>query len=328
MTMNSFSPSYQRYSSGRVDAERILDTIFNEMTLIAAVDEQGLESRYPNNRHEIEIIRAGLAKLDQMPSLDNDLVERREQWRRVAREAGKRSFSGSWWLIVLSFLILGGLAWMRFHTAQKPLANVELAPAWQEYSIKKMKDSLQQEQILSNSGYALERANKKMIIEREKASLARMQQMTPQEFFDSYNAKAYKELKQAIPYAVGAFLLPLLYFFSARPPRYLAFRRRNWMGKLRTFGGIAGKILVGMMGTVFAMRVIESTTYWSDGTMTKDSNAGDVLTSQAAVVAIMLAVLAVFVMRVMPVLVCVNFLLNYSPELLERALPKKPMPAF
>jgi hypothetical protein len=326
--MNSFRPSYQGDSSARVDAERILDTIFNEMTLIAAVDEQGLESRYPNSRHEIEIIRAGLAKLDQMHSCDHDIVERREQWRTVAREAGKRSFSGSWWLIVISFLVLGGVAWLRFHTAQKPLANVGLAPSWQEYSIKKMKDSLKQQEMLNTSGSAAQRASVKKVIEHEKVELATMQQMSPQEFFDSYNAKAYKELKQAIPYAVGALLLPLLYFFSARPPRYLALRRRGWTSKLRTFGGIAGKILAGMVGAVFAMRVIESTTYWSDGTMTKDSNAGGVLAAQAAVVAIMLAALALFVLRVMPVLVCVNFLLNYSPDLLERALPKKPMPVF
>lgn len=326
--MSSFSPSYHQDSSAHADAERILDTIFDEMTLIVAVDDQGLESRYPNNRHQIEIIRTGLAKLDQMHSPDNDIVERREQWRSVAREAGKRSFTGSWWLIVLSFLILGGLAWLRFHTAQKPLANVGLAPSWQEYSIKKTKDSLQQEEMLSTSGDALGRANGKKIIEREKANLARMQQMSPQEFLDSYNAKAYKELKQAIPYAAGALLLPLLYFFSARPPRYLALRRRGRMSKLRTFGGIAGKVLAGMIGTVFAMQVVESTTYWSDGRMTKDSNAGDVMAAQVAVVAIMLAVLAVFVMRVMPVLVCVNFLLNYSPDLLERARPKKPMPVF
>jgi heme/copper-type cytochrome/quinol oxidase subunit 2 len=109
---------------------------------------------------------------------------------------------------------------------------------------------------------------------------------------------------------------------------YLAMRRRKATDRWRTAWGIAGKILAVIVGAVMAVEATTYVTHWSDGSRTEDSDAAGLAFLQLGFLAVVAVLLLFFAIYVVPVFTVCNFILNYTPGLGERMLPKRPLPAF
>lgn len=306
---------------------RVLDRIFGEMS-IRSVDEDGNESRYPMNLMEIDIIKAGLKRLEEIGCTDPGIIDQKQNWKRIAATAAKRSFHGSWKMLILTLAAVLVFNYARHPFTDNSLPNEQAAQAALNNQVQMAQNTVKARRDLLRQAQRDKKQYWQDSLNQGLAELQRLKSLTPAQYMTEFNDTEKQRLFSARKTFFLWLLLPVLYYLSALTPMYLAMRRSKMTNRWRTGWGIAGKVLAGIVGAVMA---VESTTYivrWSDGRRTTESDALGLFLAQLAFLAIVAVLLLFFAIYVVPVLTLCNFILNYTPGLGERLLPKRPLPAF
>jgi hypothetical protein len=315
-------------SDGYDKSERILDRVFEEMSIRVSVDEDGYESRYPANLMEIDIIKAGLKRLDQIGCSDPNILDRMRDWKRVSATAAKRSFHGSWKLLILTLAAVLVFNYAQHPFTDKSLPNEQAAQTALKNELVEAQTMVKARRDLLKQAPLDKKQYWQNSLDQGLAELRHLKSLTPAQYRTEFNDAEKQRLFSARKTFFLWLLLPVLYFLSALTPMYLVMRRRKAIDRWRTAWGIAGKILAVIVGVVMAVEATTYVTRWSDGSRTEDSDAASLAFLQLGFLAIVAILLLFFAIYVAPVLTVCNFILNYTPGLGERMLPKRPLPAF
>jgi ABC-type multidrug transport system fused ATPase/permease subunit len=308
---------------------RVLQLIFNEMSTKGELDENGYETHYPANLAEIQIIKDGVARLDAIGCTDPDIVAQRESWRKIAYNAPRRAFHGSWKMVIIAFLVVLFLGWgLHPFASVDTLKDETAAQAELKSQITSTASSLESDKEFVRTAAPDKREGWQKLADKSQQKLQHLKSITPAQYLIEYNSDAKKAHRQNVVSFFGWLLIPVLYFVSGLTPMYLAIRRRSLVEKWRGAWGIAGKILAVIVGIFMSIEVTETVTHWSDGSKTTESDLGPVLFIKIMALILVLVVFLYLIFYVLPILILFNFVLNYGPGLGEKMFPRRPGPAF
>jgi uncharacterized membrane-anchored protein len=315
--------------SGYEASVQVLDRIFEEMHTSCGYDDAGNELRYPANYREIEIVKLGLKRLDEIGCTDPGIVEKKRNWQKIADNAGKRKFHGSWKFLAIAFGAILIMSWGKHPFSAKTLPDEAAAQSSIQQEIA-LKENILQSQLISvreSTG-----ADKQMVqnaANKTKQEIADLKTQSPAQYLASYNKEARQNQLSALKLFLGWMVIPVLYFLSGLTPLYLVMRRRSFIEKSRKAWGIAGRILTAVVGAFMAVEATEYVVRWSDGSTTRDSDIGGVLLMKVIVLALVAVLFIALVFYVLPIITLCNFVANYTPGWGEKLFPlKEPMPAF
>jgi hypothetical protein len=149
-----------------------------------------------------------------------------------------------------------------------------------------------------------------------KSRYEEIQRLSPEQFMEQRTRERYVRLVKWIPTLIVWILFPVLYYYSARAPRYLVMRRyallAQWSEGWNQVCSAVGGVVADLLSTPPTM---VTTTYMNAGMVERRertvdfSGVGMAYIVAFAVVALSLLVLYFYVL---PALALANFVLNYG----------------
>lgn len=274
---------------------------------------------YPTSKDELQRMEGLMAQVEAAiddPS-DKEFMDNVDYMKDILYWSGKRQWAFAWWIIVCVAIV----AIYFFVQAGNYAKERDERQNWSEQTLKERFDdyigSMQRnveylEQQLAQSTdeattkrttESLEYAKNQVKEAQEKGAAGFQETMVKMQNRDAWAARGS---------AIWCLVWIALYVIAERPYGYMISRRRT---ELKVYGGMR-KALFGIAGALVgaagALQVTETVTKWSDGSTTRDSDAG-VIAAMKIGLLLAAVLLVLLVARIVIVIATImGFIRNYD----------------
>ena len=302
-------------SSNDEKSRQILSEMWDTMSTDLGADDDGTNHRYPRSLEEIAKLESGVDTLRALGSTDPQIESDRKQYEDLLPNAKRRSFQGSWKLVILSVVACLVFALSTSAISSSPI-TADKAGAHLTGAIDAEQKLLEARKAnIATAAGSEQKEHAEKLAKESEEMLAHLESISPEQHMKEFNdalPSGYRNLVRLILFLC----IPALYFISARTPGYLTVRRQTILRKWRTASGFLGRMAGIVVGAFMAVPVTTTIVHWSDGSKTKSDDALELGLVKIAFLAVVVVVFVVTVVYVLPVLTVANFALNYGPDLL------------
>lgn len=328
---------------GYDESVRILEQIWTVMS----IDING--GKYPRDESEIKKVNQLLEELRTIGCLELDIIQQKQQYESMLRDATQKVFAGSWKILTICIIVV--IVTIMFQGVKSPglgIIDDTIAKEKYDYRLKSTEQHITSLTVALNQDIAqlksLESANNgtvsdprlSMKVERRKEYLksiekriAAYKSQPVAEFKDAYNDRIRSRNWSNILFTLYLLCLPPLYYFSARIPMYMRCRRHQWLENLEIGQNIFGRVFMGIV-TIF-MSITPITVIREDRSLSLFSPSKKVvktdhmlsLVIKLMVLLVVVGIIFAFSVYVLPLIVVFNFGINYLPLFMEKKGIKK-----
>lgn len=279
----------------------------------AEVDpETGKELRHPTSMEQVQFARDQIDEIEKLGVDDPEFNQAFDKIKEITLDAPKRVFSGSKWIMIIIGVFVAITSFSMFGAFFNTIGNYyskDLATSMYAQETKNLEN-----RIITYENQPETSTTKVKYLKEYKKKLEKHKKMSPEKYLKKCNSKkraaGFKGLFTAL------FLIGLYggYFFASKAPQYLINRRKKERQMLMKSSNFLKKAIFGTISTIFSTPTTTTVTKWSDGSTTRESDAGAILFIGILVTFIILAIVFMVMIYALPFLVIINYLRNYQNE--------------